>query len=263
MDGSRGRSPPAPRVMDLRTAFRSSLPGWPGDSRAQVRVVLLAPGDWLPWLAEASVLLDDADRARARRRRDARDRDELTVSYALHRLLVAARMDIDAAAVPLVRDALGCPRLRGTPLSTSLSHSAGTLALALAEAGPVGVDIEPADRVGVMSEIARHVAHPAEMAALAGASSDGINRRLLEIWVRKEALLKAAGVGMAREMSTFAAPAGRPLPLAPVGAEKTWLQMLDIGDDWVGAVAAPPGAPVECIRLRPPAEVSVFARAVR
>lgn len=254
-EGGSGRTLTTPAGMDLRAAFRSSLPepGWPSSSSAQVQVALFDLVDWLPWLADAAALLDAADLERAQRRRNTRDRDDLTVSYALHRLLIGARMGVDAVAVPLVRDALGCPRLRDTRISTSLSHAAHALALAVTAAGPVGVDIEPVDRVRVMPEIAGRVSHPSETADLAGASPEASGRALLGLWVRKEALLKAAGVGMAREMNTFVAPANEPLVLSPPDTDLTQLQMLDLGANWVGAVAAPPGLSVESRWLRPPA----------
>jgi 4'-phosphopantetheinyl transferase len=254
-EGGSGRSSTTPAGMDLRAAFRASLPvpGWPSSSSAQVQVALFDLGDWAPWLADAVALLDAADLERAQRRRSACDRDVLTMSYALHRLLIGARMGVDAVAVPLVRDALGCPRLRDTRISTSLSHAEHSLALAVTAAGPVGVDIEPVDQVRVMPEIAGRVSHPSEVAHLADALPADSARALLELWVRKEALLKAAGVGMAREMSTFVAPANEPLVLSPPDPELTQLQMLDIGEDWVGAVAAPPGSSVESRWLRPPA----------
>ena len=253
--GSAEDSAAAPVGMDLRAAFRMALPepGWPRSSPAQVQVALFALPEWFPWLADATALLDAADLERVQRRRNARDRHELTVAYALHRLLLGARMRADAVAVPLERDALGCPRLRDTPLATSLSHAEQGLALAVTAAGPVGVDIERADRASVMPEIAPRVTHPTEVGALEDLPAADRGRRLLELWVRKEALLKAAGVGMAREMETFVAPADEPVVLSPPEPQMTQLQMLDIGKEWVGAVAAPPGMSVECLWLHPPA----------
>ena len=52
-----------------------------------------------------------------------------------------------------------------------------------------------------------------ELAALANLSDDARGRALLDLWVRKEALLKAAGIGLECEMETFPAPTGVPLPL--------------------------------------------------
>lgn len=237
----------------LSEAVRSGLcrAGMVAASGPRVQVMLFITREWVAWLAGAAALLDEAELARIQRRRNPDDRVELTVCYAIHRLVIATWLAIDPESVPLERDARGCPRIPGTGLSTSLSHSGGGFAVAVSTAGAVGVDIEPADRAEVMPEIAARVAHPDEMAAFGREATVADARALLEMWVRKEALLKAAGTGMAREMHTFCAPAGVPLALAPPCPDLTQVQPLVLGPDWVGAVAAPPGAFVECARVGP------------
>lgn len=241
------------RRMDLRAAFREALPspGWPASSHSQVAVALFELAEWRSWLADAAGLLDVADTARAMRQRNAAHRDDLVLTYALHRLLLGARIGVDAVAVPLVRDALGCPRLRDSPVHTSLSHSGRWAAVAVTAAGPVGVDMEPVDRRAVMPGIAERLCHPSELAALAALAPSERATALLELWVRKEALLKAAGVGMAREMDTFCAPDDSVQQLSPPEPVETRLRMLGMGPDVVVAVAAPPQADVECVWLRP------------
>ncbi len=244
---------PGPAGLGLRAVFRAALPcpDWPASSRAQVAIGLFELSDWSPWLSDASGLLDGADIARAQRQRNVHDREDLTLAYALHRLLLGARMGVDAVAVPLVRDALGCPRLKDAPFHTSLSHAAGWVAVAVTGSGPVGVDIEPAARSSVMAEIAGRVCHPDEAEELSTLIEPLYGRALLELWVRKEALLKAAGVGMAREMDTFHAPVGSVQPLSPPDADLTRVQMLRLGPRLVGALASPPTTAFESQWLRP------------
>lgn len=239
--------------MDLRAAFNNALPtpDWASSTSAGIVVALMELEDWQPWLHDARNLIDAADRGRVERRRFAADRDDLMLGYALHRLLLAAALGRDAADVPLIRDERGCPRLADRSLWTSLSHVDGYIALAVTAIGPVGIDIELATRAAVMPEIAERVCHPADAAAIAGLVPPAWNIALLALWVRKEALLKAAGVGLEREMSGFSAPEIGLLPLSPLAGEMTQLRMLDAGPRWVGAVAGPPGAPVESAWLRP------------
>ncbi|QOW18809.1 4'-phosphopantetheinyl transferase superfamily protein [Lysobacter ciconiae] len=246
------RAGPNPDRFGLRAAFRTALPSadWPSGSSAQVAVALFELADWMTWLDDAALLLDAGDLARAQRQRRPQDQDRLILTYALHRLLLGARMGVDAVAVPLLRDALGCPRLQDAAISTSLTHAGRWVAAAVTGAGPVGVDIEPAERTAVMAKIASRVCHPNELAALAGMDVAAYRRALLALWVRKEALLKAAGVGMAREMDTFEAPDESSQPLSPPEPQLTHLQMLDIGPELVGAIAAPPGASVETVWMR-------------
>ena len=241
------------RCVDLRAAFDAALPtpDWASAISTRIVVALIELDDWQPWLPDAGNLIDAADRGRVERRRFAADRDDLTLGYALHRLLLAAALGTDATDVPLIRDERGCPRLADRSLWTSLSHVDGYIVLAVTAAGPVGIDIELASRATVMPEIAERVCHPADAAAIAGLVPPAWNTALLALWVRKEALLKAAGVGLEREMNGFSAPESGLLSLSPPAGEMTQLRMLDAGPDWVGAVAGPPGFPVESAWLRP------------
>lgn len=243
----------ASSCVDLRAAFDAALPSpdWASAISTGIVVALIELDDWQPWLSDAGHLIDAADRGRVDRRRFAADRDDLTLGYALHRLLLGAALDRDATDVPLIRDERGCPRLSDGAVWTSLSHVDGCIALAVTAIGPVGIDIESAKRAAVMPEIAERVCHPADAAAIAGLLPPAWNAALLELWVRKEALLKAAGVGLEREMSGFSATENRLLPLWPPAGELTQLRMLAAGPRWVGAVAGPPGLPIESAWLRP------------
>ncbi len=220
-------------------------------AHGDARVALFEVRDWTPWIAQAPALLDAAEQARVARRRRPVDRENLALAYALHRLFLAAVLGLDPRDVPLERDGKGCPRLRGLDVGTSLSHADGFLAMAVCRAGPVGVDIEPAGRRALMEEIAGSLCHPHEAERLAGI---GANRRadeLLALWVRKEAFLKAEGVGLEREMAAFAAPDGAVLSLAGSRGVPVRLQMLDAGPRARAAVAWPADGALSSAWLRP------------
>src|SRR5690606_24842401 len=169
--------------------------------------------DWQPHLARAAELIDVHEAARAARQRLPRNRDMLVLAYALHRLLLSQVLGCAIGDVPLGRDAKGCPRLHGDRLFTSLSHAGQRVAIAVAGAGPVGIDIEPVSRAADMPELAERVAHPDELCELAPLGAHALGEALLAMWVHKEALLKAAGIGLEREMDSFVAPWRVALPL--------------------------------------------------
>lgn len=245
-----GRSP-----VDMRAAFAGAAAelGRMVPSQGTISVALIETGEWLPWLGDASTMLSANEAARVRRQRMAADREALALAYALHRLLLGRALSRDPTDVPLVRDALGCPRVRGHDICTSLSHAEGLIALAVATSGPVGVDIEPAARTAVMPEIARQVYHYSEATALFVLGEPARNAALLAMWVRKEAVLKAAGVGLAVPMETFAAPEHASLRLpATLCAEPIQVRMLAAGERCVAAVAGPCGAGIDCRWVRPP-----------
>ncbi|MDR0182536.1 4'-phosphopantetheinyl transferase superfamily protein [Lysobacter sp. UC] len=217
---------------------------------------------WHPWRDEAWAMLDASERQRAAQRRFADDREALALTYALHRLFVAGSLGIAPDAFSIERDPEGAPRLPGIAwpggrrVHTSLSHADGVAAFALCALGPVGIDVEAAFRASELPGIAASVCHPSELQALANLAEPVRSRALLALWVRKEALLKAEGIGLAREMCSFRAAAGAEFFLAG-GARETpaacsvRLAMLDVGERWTAAVAAPREAAVECLQLDP------------
>jgi len=211
-----------------------------------VVVVILGLDGWYRFQDEALAVLGTAEVARAQRQRDPRNRDALVSTYALHRLLLSLLLECAPDGVDLRRDEKGCPRLPGDAWYTSLSHSAGHAAFAISMAGPVGVDLEPVDRASDMETIAERVGHRDELDALVGLAAAARGRALLDLWVRKEALLKAAGIGLECEMETFTAPVDEPLPLPGerFAGRDASLHMVDAGAGWACAVACPPGTGV-------------------
>lgn len=211
------------------------------DAGVAVAVFDLAP--WLPLLEGIDVLIGAAAAQRAARQRIPANRDALRACYALQRLWIASVLGRAPAEVGILRDDKGRPHLADARLHTSLSHAGGRLALALTATGPVGIDLEPAARARELTELEERVAHPHERAGLPAAAHERA-RALLELWVRKEALLKAAGIGLELEMDHFTAPEATPLPLPGprFAGQRVELRRVHAGDAWVMAVASVPGA---------------------
>ncbi|WP_460823365.1 4'-phosphopantetheinyl transferase family protein [Lysobacter olei] len=225
-------------------SFRSSV------SALGIFVGLVELSEWSPWLAEADGMLDVAERERVGRQRFSSDRDALTLTYALHRLMLAQFLGCDPGSVLIERDGLGCPRLSGGEVSTSLSHAGRrAAAFAITATGAIGVDVEPTSRAAVMPELADWICHPSER--MGRDAVDGVDggEALLGLWVRKEAYLKAAGIGMRREMRSFPAPDRGLLPLPKGGLCQ--VNALNAGRSWHAAVAGAPGMPITCSWLRP------------
>ena len=239
-------------MLPLPATFRTALPSadWNSHAHDRVSVLLVEVSPWLPWLAAAAAILTPAEAGRVARHRLASQRDELTIAYALHRLAIAEFLQCEADAVELGRDERGRPIVAGESVQTSLSHTEGYFAIAVSPLAPVGVDIERSSRASGMAEIAPLLCHADEARLLADASGRA-GEQLLGLWVRKEALLKAAGIGLTREMRDFVAPEGIPLPCSTSSGAKARLGMLDAGERCVAAVAAPIGLTINCAWLRP------------
>lgn len=259
----RGIAVAASHASDITGAFAAAALDGGGMvcARQALTVALLEVADWRPWLPEAQALLSPEEAMRSQRRRNPGERDALVLAYALHRLLLATVLDRDPCDVPLYRDERGCPRLHGVAAHTSLSHADGMVAVAVTTSGPVGVDIEPRMRAAVMPEIARSVCHGSEAAAIRALAEPARAAAMLALWVRKEALLKAAGIGLAVPMESFCAPEHHALVLPWLSVEAVQVRMLDAGNDFVAAVVGSAGAVVDCRWLRPataPADTGIF-----
>ena len=169
--------------------------------------------DWRPWLQQAATLLNVPEQERVVRKRRPEDRDTLVLAYAMHRLLLSCWLGVDAAQVPIGRDAQGRPLIQDSVLATSLSHTHGAVAIAISRVGPVGVDIEAIVRPSMLDDIATQICHPSELAALEALTDQLRQTELRRLWVRKEAYLKAVGVGLAWDMRDFAAAPEMRLPV--------------------------------------------------
>ena len=147
---------------------------------------------------------------------------------------------LDGASTILARDARGKPYLEGVDrLWVSIAHSRSVALLAVSCDADVGVDIEQSQDRGLRSLLAQALGDD-ERAALELLPAADRAQAFLTYWVRKEAILKAAGVGLAVDPSLIevSAPWDEPaihvLPGA-LGPRSEWT-LLDL--DMPGYAAA-------------------------
>lgn len=172
--------------------------GQSGGQRVDVWLACLtAEGDLTP-AAEAS--LDDAERARAGRLRQASHRRLFVAAHAAQRAILARYAGIRPDRLQLTAGASGKPApivlADGRPLHFNMSHAADWMALAVSPGGPVGVDIEQVQAREPLDELARVAFSSSEYQAWSRLRAD---ERLLGFhvgWTRKEAWLKSQGQGL-------------------------------------------------------------------
>lgn len=117
--------------------------------------------------------------------------------------LLAAYLGVPEAAIELVPDARGKPRLAGAhrqgqrPLHFNWSHSGDHALIALALDVVPGVDIERLRPNPRALDIARRYFDPREADALAALPASAREGAFIGLWCAKEAVLKAAGTGLA------------------------------------------------------------------
>lgn len=239
-----------PACAGLRAAVSDCLRTFDAFRVDGALVLLVDLSEWMDGLQQARELIDSEQSARVDRRRSSVQRAELTLAYAMHRLVLGWALDIDPTRVPLMREPSGKPYVKDSTLATSLSHTCGFVAIGLCRSSPMGIDLERIDRALELPEIAALVCHATE-AELACGDPLFVGMNLLELWVRKESVLKAAGVGLAYPMSDFAAPLGQVLRLPVTTRAPIRLRMLDAGPSCVAAIATRPGVSVQCRWIRP------------
>lgn len=118
------------------------------------------------------------------------------------------------------RDPQGRPLLRGAGegLHVSMSHHRAWVAVALAEAGPVGVDIEVVRDDLPAQALADRWFDGAEARFLAGVAAPEVATEYLRLWTVKEAVGKALGLGL--RQGGMRRPVG-PLPPWPADTSFT------------------------------------------
>lgn len=215
-----------------------------------LRIPAAAVARWRP-------ALDAGQRAQARRLRHPLLRRRAAAAQAALHALLARRLGCEASALRLARGAFGKPHLThpeaGRGLHFNLSHSGDHALVALAAEGPVGVDIEVLDpRVSLEDLLPAFTA--AERAEIGAAPLAERRWHAWRCWVRKEAVLKALGCGLAGGLDRFVVSTGEAACIVagdlPGLAPGRWqLAPLDRPGQWAAAVAwqGPSAAPM----LRP------------
>jgi 4'-phosphopantetheinyl transferase len=139
---------------------------------------------------------DELDRAA--RFHAAGDRNRFTSARSILRSILASLMGSPERACSLrfgYAEA-GKPFLIEDPkLVFNVSHSEDVVLVAVTRTGSVGVDIEFHRPVDNIADIARVAFDEGERAALMGCPPESRDAMFYRIWTRKEALLKAMGVG--------------------------------------------------------------------
>lgn len=132
------------------------------------------------------------------------------------RTLLAQLTGQSAAEIQFEYEQWGKPRLRTgrtSPLQFNVSHS-GDWALLAVAASPVGIDLEVQQARFRYRSIASQVISPQEQAAWNAVPARDRDAAMMRLWVCKEALLKAMGLGIAEGLQQIAFPL--PIPESQV-----------------------------------------------
>ena len=226
---------------ELRSLRRLFEPGPGPIGEHEALVVLFDSAHCAACRDEAMGVLSVPERERSRRFRQPQHRDEYVLAHAIWRLVLAEALGVAPEDVPLASTPHGQPCLPGTGYATSLSHSGGQVAIAIARTQCIGIDVERSPpRLGVQ-DLLKVVCTGNEAAALQSLPLHLRDDAMLALWTRKEALLKAFGVGLLVSPSSIDADAGATIsaPAIAAGSPACIVHQLALPAGWVGALAAP------------------------
>jgi 4'-phosphopantetheinyl transferase len=189
--------------------------------------------------------LSDDERARADRFLRQEDRDRYAGCHAALRRILSGALETDPLSIRFCDDGSGKPELddpwRGA-LRFNLSHSGQVGLIGVSATARIGVDVEWARPIADCLGLARSHFAPAEVAALEALPTDACQAGFYACWTRKEAFVKALGLGLSFPLHRFvvSVPPTSPALLSIDGSQEAargWtLHHLDLGSGHVGAV---------------------------
>lgn len=214
---------------------RAHPPGLPGSGLHVWRIDLSTRGE------AGRALLSPDERARAERLVSAKARIRFRRARIALRRLLSRYLRVPPGELALEYGKHGKPRLvpgregdgAGDPLPFffNLSHSGGIALCAVGQLGEIGVDIERIRPLSYPGALARDHLSPEEWRRRSDWETAAARPEFFRIWARKEAILKAAGLGLSRPLGRVDTIRGE------LDGRPWWLMDLFPGAGFTGAVA--------------------------
>ena len=178
------------------------------------------------------------------------DRRRFVVTRAWIRSVLGDYVGCEPASLVFRLSQFGKPSL-DYPSATyfNVSHSQELAVCAVARQ-PVGIDIEHIQPIPDAMDIARHFFSPRETSSLSSFPPDELAEAFLRCWTRKEAFIKATGLGMSMAMDSFSVSldADRAELLECAGGREEvarwWMMHLRVSNHYMGALAVRRCTPV-------------------
>jgi 4'-phosphopantetheinyl transferase len=198
-------------------------------------------------LAQLRATLASDEMERADRFYFERDRVRFAAGRGLLREILGHYLATPPARLAFAYNEYGKPSLSGDhtdALSFNLSHSGAMGLLAVRLCGELGVDLEEYRPGKSDGNVAEQYFSPREVACLRAVPEALRTRAFLNCWTRKEAYIKARGMGLSIPLDSFdvTLTPGEPAALLrtaePVDREKWQLCELSLEEGFIGALVA-------------------------
>jgi 4'-phosphopantetheinyl transferase len=194
-------------------------------------------------------ILAEGERKWATRFYFRRDRDHYVVARALLRHLLGQYLKTEPSQLVFGYNSYGkphvAPELDSGRLTFNVSHSHGRALFAFSRGRELGIDIERIRPEFATGQVAERFFSPSEVATLRSLPAEAQPVGFFNCWTRKEAYIKAKGLGLSLPLDQFAvslAPGEAPVLLSaledPHEPSRWRLRELSPYPDYAAAVAA-------------------------
>ena len=168
------------------------------------RAELEIPEEYIQALRQT---LAEDERKRAVRFRFEKDQRHFTAARGILRTLLGRYLHMQPSSLQFGYNRYGKPCLAngeaGNTLRFNLSHSHGMALFAFTHGREVGVDLEYMLKDRAEMSIARRFFSPHEVEALSTLPAEQQTRAFFACWTRKEAYVKARGLGLSLDLNLF------------------------------------------------------------
>jgi 4'-phosphopantetheinyl transferase len=178
--------------------------------------------------------LSNSEVERAVRFATAQLRSRFAFNRGVLRYILSRYTDETPALLRFASGPHGKPFLPCSTVNFNVSHSGDYLACAVTRDVPVGIDIERIRDIPELFAIARGHFSPRECEQLEALPASYLTRGFFECWTRKEAFVKATGLGLSQGLDHFEVTSG-----PGSGSSEAWgIHPLDLAYSYCGAFAA-------------------------
>jgi 4'-phosphopantetheinyl transferase len=171
-----------------------------------------SPEDVARWVS----LLSPDELERARRYRSSRDRDRFVAARAQLRLVLGSLLDTAASEIALAYGPSGKPFLADGGLEFNLARRGAVALVAVTRNEHIGCDVERVRREPPVDGVAEQFFTSDEVQQMRPLDESARVPAFFRGWTRKEAFLKANGVGLAGGMGSVEVTLGEHEPAAVI-----------------------------------------------
>jgi 4'-phosphopantetheinyl transferase len=157
-------------------------------------------------------LLDAEETERFRRFHRDGDREQFVIAHGTLRVLLARILNRHPRDLALKRGVYGKPYIPDCDLRFNMSHSGSYAVIAMARHLELGIDIEAIDKRIDADGLAHRYFHRDEIQDLEGLAPSSKQLLFFRFWARKEARVKALGLGLRLPLDTINTSSRSPDP---------------------------------------------------